>query len=160
MGDLTLVWLIRLLWYYAGIVIIFGIVIITQSQINIQTYLHIFHIYIITHSENLKRKVYGTSLEVWWRLCSSPAGDMGSISVIVRELRSHVPWGAGKKLINQPTKQRVYVREIRLIMIQIREVYIYIETDFQQYISNHYRVKWITFCYVQAVVMQRVTGML
>ena len=109
---------------------------------------------------NFKTKVYGTSLEVWWRLCASTAGGMGSISVIVRELRSHMPWGSDKKLINQSIKQRVYVRGIRLIMIQIREVYIYIKTDFQQYISNHSRGKWITFCYVQAVVMQSVTGML
>ena len=159
MRDLILVWLIRLLWYYIGIVIIFGIVIIAQSQINTQTYFQIFHICIITHSENLKQRVYGTSLEVWWRLCASTAWGIGSISMIVRELRSHMPWGSGKK-INQSIKQRVYVRGNRLIMIQIREVYIYIKTDFQQYISNHSRVKWITFCYVQAVVMHRVTGML
>lgn len=98
--TLLWIWLIRLLWYYAGIVIMFGIVIITQSQINIQTYLHIFHIYIITHSEK-KFKSEGDYMGLPWRSGEDsvlPLRDMGSISVIVRELRSHVPWGAGKKI--------------------------------------------------------------
>lgn len=87
---------------------------IAQSQIHIEMYLSIFHIYNMTHPENLT--------------------------------------------------QKVYVRKITLIMVQRKEVgsvvYIYMEIDFQQCISNNSKVERITFCYVQAVALQRITGML